>query len=80
MTPKPRTNLYAATTCGVYRSTDQGGLWTAINNGLTNLFCLALAIDPQTPSTLYVGTTNGLFKSTDRGTNWNLLLLEPGLH
>jgi hypothetical protein len=76
--PHDRATLYAATISGVYRSTGQGGLWTAFNNGLTNLFCLALAIDPQTPSTLYVGTANALFKSTDRGTNWNPLSLTLG--
>ena len=76
--PQDRATLYAATIYGVYRSTDQGGDWTAINNGLTNLFCLALAIDPQTPSTLYVGTANALFKSIDQGITWNPLSLTLG--
>jgi hypothetical protein len=76
----PRTtNLYAATIYGVYRSTGQGGDWTPLNNGLTNTFCLSLAIDTNTtPSTLYVGTANALFKSINLGANWNPLSLTLG--
>jgi hypothetical protein len=70
----PPVTLYAATAdYGVWRSTDQGSVWTAPNIGLTNFSCLALAIDPQTHSNLYVGTTDGLFKSTNSGNNWTLL-------
>jgi hypothetical protein len=43
----------------VFKSTDGGGTWSAVNNGLTNAYVWALAIDPQTPSTLYTGTEGG---------------------
>src|SRR6185369_12181501 len=55
--PATPSTLYAATNSnGVYRSTDSGSTWNAINTGLTNLTVRALVIDPSTPSRLYVGT------------------------
>src|SRR5262249_37790285 len=44
---------------GVFRSTDAGATWTAINSGLTMPHVASLAIDPQNPSTLYAGTIHG---------------------
>ena len=56
---------------GVFKSTDGGGSWTAINTGLTNTEVQALAIDPSAPGTLYAGTyAGGVFKSTDAGVSW----------
>jgi hypothetical protein len=59
---------------GVLKSTDGGGSWSAINNGLPGtLFqsgggVYALAIDPSPPTTIYAATANdGVFKSTDGG-------------
>src|SRR5205807_1592760 len=54
-----------AYTPGVYKSTDGGAHWTAINNGLTNKSIRALAIDPKTPTTLYVGTIGHSYYNTD---------------
>ena len=59
---------------GVFKSTNGGTNWTAINTGLTNTYVYALAIDPQTPDTLYAGTDGGgVFKSTNGGTNWTAI-------
>ena len=44
---------------GVFKSTDGGDNWVAINTGLTNRRVHALAIDPASPSTLYAGTRGG---------------------
>jgi photosystem II stability/assembly factor-like uncharacterized protein len=55
----------------VFKSTDGGGHWSAVNTGLTITDVVALAIDPATPTTLYAGTFGGVFKSTDGGTNWS---------
>ena len=70
--PQTSTTLYGGNDQGVFKSTDGGASWNAVNTGLTNLQVLALAIDPQAPSTLYAGTNGGgVFKSTDGGANWN---------
>ena len=67
--PITPTNLYLGTIShGVYKSTDGGSIWSAVNFGLTNNDIYALAIDPLTPSTLYAGTYGGgVFKSTNGG-------------
>ncbi|HEX8456816.1 MAG TPA: SBBP repeat-containing protein, partial [Pyrinomonadaceae bacterium] len=60
---------------GVYKSTNGGQSWSAVNNGLQCSFCLgrvqsvyALAVDTRT-STVYLNASEGVFKSTD-GVNW----------
>jgi len=75
--PTQPLTLYAGTGNGVFRSTDGGKTWSAINNGLTARFVEALVIDPSTPTTLYVASlgfagTSGVYKSTDGGNSWNL--------
>src|SRR5438876_10121863 len=69
------TTIYAGTTGGgVFRSTDGGVTWSAVNTGLSNLDVRALAIDPLTPTTLYAGTSGGgVFKSNDMGGTWKVL-------
>lgn len=78
--PTTPSTLYAATGNGVapdsaigdgvFRSTDSGGSWSAVNTGL-DLNVDALAIDPATPSTLYAGSyDSGVFQSTNSGGSW----------
>ena len=58
----------------MFKSTNGGGNWSAVNTGLTTTYVLALAIDPTTPTTLYAGkhvSGGGVFKSTNGGGNWN---------
>ena len=62
----PATLYAAAASGGLFKSTDGGGSWRAINS--SNV--LDLAIDPSTPSTLYAGTDGGVLKSTDGGESW----------
>src|SRR3989449_2929397 len=75
--PQTPTTLYAGTSGhGVFKSTDGGGNWSAVNTGLTTpcgaIWVNALAIDPQTPTTLYASSSGGgVFKSTDGGGNWS---------
>jgi photosystem II stability/assembly factor-like uncharacterized protein len=81
--PMTPATLYAATgLTGVFKSTDGGMSWSAINNGLNGSFSasfyeigvVALAVDPITPSTLYAGELEefaGAFKSTDAGASWS---------
>ena len=55
--PSAPATLYAGTYGGgVFKSSDGGGSWTAINTGLTDPLFSALAIDPSAPGTLYAGT------------------------
>jgi len=49
---------------GVFKSTNGGGTWSAINTGLTATDVSALAIDPSNTSIVYSGTYGGgAFKS-----------------
>jgi photosystem II stability/assembly factor-like uncharacterized protein len=59
--PQATTTLYAGLEGdgGVYKSTDGGVSWTAMNDGLTNLDVGTLAIDPRNPTRLYAGTGGG---------------------
>src|SRR5207247_10348306 len=59
---------------GVSKSADGADRWRAVNAGVTNLFTLALAIDPQAPATVYAAaylTPATVFKSTDGGESWS---------
>ena len=70
--PHTPTTLYAGISYGgVFRSTDSGDHWTAVNAGLTNPYVPSLAITPLTPTILYAGTRGGgVFRSTDSGDHW----------
>ena len=57
--PAAAATLYAGTGGGVFKSTNAGGSWSAINTGLTNTSVFSLAIDPTNGSTLYAGTYGG---------------------
>ena len=64
----PTEAVYAGTQGGgVFRSTDSGTSWSAVNTGLTDLFVWALLIDPITTSTLYAGGNSGIFRSANGG-------------
>lgn len=68
--------VYAGSGAGVFKSTNGGRTWTAMNNGLTSRSVIAIVIDPSTPSTLYAAVsgfndTRGIYKSTDGGGSWN---------
>ena len=56
-------HLYAGSAGGgVFRSTDGGGVWTPLNDQLSNLYIRVLALSRGNPKTLYVGTASGVFK------------------
>jgi hypothetical protein len=72
--------IYA--TCGwweenkgeVYKSTDFGENWAALNNGLPDAQIWSMALDKNSPAnsrTLYAASyNNGIYKTTDGGLNW----------
>lgn len=65
--------LFAGTNAGIYKSTDGGASWSAVNNGLPATFIYSLTISPDFASdhTVFAGTPSGIFKSTDGGASWS---------
>lgn len=71
MDPANSQVIYAGSADGLYKSTDGGTHWSAINTGLTNTDVRTLVIDPNNGQHLYVGTWGGgVFRSGDGGANW----------
>jgi photosystem II stability/assembly factor-like uncharacterized protein len=69
--PRNSETIYAATTVGVFQSTDGGRLWEERMNGMKEVhIVVAIAIDPTRPETLYAGTTGGAYRSTDGTASW----------
>ena len=63
---------YGGVDQGVYKTTNGGKTWVAVNSGLTNTTIHALALDPVDDQIVFVGTTKGgVFKSIDGGENWH---------
>jgi photosystem II stability/assembly factor-like uncharacterized protein len=69
---------------GVFKTTDGGITWSAIDIGPATLSVGALAVDPLRPSILYAGTANmcfclddpdgsGIWRSSDGGVSWSTL-------
>lgn len=74
---------------GLWKTTDNGQTWTILNNGLGNIGCTDLAVDPTNTNILYLATGDGyagdtpsigVYKSTDGGITWNAtgLSFTPG--
>ena len=63
--------VYAGTNSGVFNSSN-GGRWSALNSGLSDLGVNALALDPVNPSIGFTGTDGGVFKSSSGGASWSL--------
>ena len=68
--------VYAGSASGVYKSTDAGRTWRAMNSGLIDPYVVDLAIDQRNPRVLYAGTadfaaeTSSVFKSMNAGRTW----------
>jgi len=52
---------------GVLLTTDNGRLWTRVNEGLANLNIWTLAMKD---TNLFAATANGVFRSTNNGSSW----------
>jgi len=59
---------------GIWKTTNSGGNWTQINNGLSNIMAQAIAICKNSSQVLYAGVApganDGVYKSTDGGGSW----------
>lgn len=76
--PENPTTFYVGTSAnGIFKSTNSGVTWTAINSGLPNnggtyTGILKIAVDPTHSNILYVGTDGGgVYKSTNAGSSWS---------
>ncbi len=63
--------LFTASRDGVFKTTDRGLRWQAVNRGLDGAAIAALAIDPRNPKVLFAASDQGMiFKTTDGGASW----------
>ncbi|HFA51117.1 MAG TPA: T9SS type A sorting domain-containing protein, partial [Bacteroidetes bacterium] len=56
----------------VYRTTNGGNNWTAIDNGLPDLPVNTILIDPLNPGNLYVGNDLTVYYSENSGASWEV--------
>jgi photosystem II stability/assembly factor-like uncharacterized protein len=77
--PVHPTTVYAGAELGrIFKSTDGGMSWDALDTGLL-MGVNALVILPASPNTIYAGTQNGAFVSTDAGRTWSANGLEAAV-
>lgn len=67
--------IYAASSGGVFKTTDGGANWTLLpTTNMKELFEIrAVAVDPTNPAIVYAGNSDSIyamFKSTDGGATW----------
>jgi photosystem II stability/assembly factor-like uncharacterized protein len=69
--PSQPATVYAATTVGLFRSSDGGAGWTMLPAGSDPVDAVAVA--PSNPATVYALTFRGLRRSRDHGASWKLV-------
>jgi photosystem II stability/assembly factor-like uncharacterized protein len=73
LVPDPRTSglVYAATTLGLYVTTDNGDSWHARGSGLPSAGALTALVFAPGPAALFAGdATHGVYRSLDAGNTW----------
>ncbi len=63
--------VYAGTTKGLYKSTDQGENWAKLEGSVADSYVSAIQLDSTLPSTLYLATSDRVQKSEDSGVTWH---------
>jgi hypothetical protein len=80
----PNTMYAAGVAGGVWKSTDGGASWVALDDFMANIAVCSLAFEPGNSNVIYAGTGEGffngdrvqgagIFKSTDAGATWTRL-------
>ena len=64
--------IYAGTTQGLFKSTNQGDQWTKMGKALKDDYISGIQLDPINSQTMYLATSDGVQKSTDGGNTWEL--------
>lgn len=68
---RPAGTAFAATSNGLFRSTDGGSSWTLVGHGLPAVYFNAVVVAPSDPKTVYASASyDGLFRSLDGGFSW----------
>ena len=63
-------DVFCGTNMGVYRSTDDGGSWQMINNGL-DVVKVTCSVNNPANQNIFIGTEGGgVFRSSDNGNSW----------
>ena len=62
--------VFAATSDGVFRSSNGGATWVPRSDGLTGTVTRVFK-DPARPTVLYAATSSGVFRSTTSGARWS---------
>src|SRR6185369_12888156 len=62
--------LFAAGTEGIWTSTDGGGSWIAINQGISALPVVSIAVAPAGPANAVAVAGDAVFRSADQGATW----------
>ncbi len=65
--------VFAATSSGVYRSTDFGSTWTLASDGIPFTTTLRVWVDFKNPNIYYVGTNSGVYRSINAGVTWSAI-------
>lgn len=71
--PSNSSRVYAATTGGIYKSSNAGVSWSLVgsrDSGLTNTYNKAVVVNPSNPLIIYAASQKGVFKSTNGGSAW----------
>ena len=64
--------IYAGTTQGLFKSTNQGDQWTKVGKALNDVYISQIQLDPINSHIMYLATSGGVQKSTDGGNTWEL--------
>ena len=67
------TVFVSTSSAGIFRSSNGGGTFARLNNGLTNLAVNDIAVSPKIwiDGIMLAATSSGLFRTTDTGLNWS---------